>query len=248
MAGNFQDGRIAGKIQYGPPGGSSTRPTAWTDSSRPCRTWGSSSQFIGMTTDSRSFLSYPRHEYFRRLLCQILGREMDRASCPTTWSSWAASFATSAIATPNATSAFGAGPPMPLEKYSLGIGDRFRARGPGPAPGSGGRATPGRPHHTGLEQIEPRTHDHRDLRPKTRAVRRIRRSGPAAGRTPIMVDADHIGPATVDKFIGSLRLFYDRHRRPDRPTTAGRRGVRISRAMSGLSERSASPAWRRRSK
>ncbi|MBN1397998.1 MAG: glucuronate isomerase, partial [Bacteroidetes bacterium] len=35
------------------------------------------SQFVGMLTDSRSFLSYPRHEYFRRLLCNILGREME---------------------------------------------------------------------------------------------------------------------------------------------------------------------------
>ena len=40
------------------------------------------SQFVGMLTDSRSFLSYPRHEYFRRLLCNILGREMQRGLIP----------------------------------------------------------------------------------------------------------------------------------------------------------------------
>jgi glucuronate isomerase len=40
------------------------------------------SQFIGMITDSRSFLSYPRHEYFRRLLCNILGSDMERGLIP----------------------------------------------------------------------------------------------------------------------------------------------------------------------
>ena len=40
------------------------------------------SRFVGMVTDSRSFLSYPRHEYFRRLLCNILGREMEKGLLP----------------------------------------------------------------------------------------------------------------------------------------------------------------------
>jgi glucuronate isomerase len=40
------------------------------------------SQFVGMLTDSRSFLSYPRHEYFRRLLCRILGREIEQGLIP----------------------------------------------------------------------------------------------------------------------------------------------------------------------
>ncbi len=40
------------------------------------------SQFVGMITDSRSFLSYPRHEYFRRLLCNILGVEMEKGLIP----------------------------------------------------------------------------------------------------------------------------------------------------------------------
>jgi len=40
------------------------------------------SRFIGMTTDSRSFMSFPRHEYFRRLLCDILGREMENGELP----------------------------------------------------------------------------------------------------------------------------------------------------------------------
>ena len=40
------------------------------------------SRFIGMVTDSRSFLSYPRHEYFRRVLCNLLGAEMERGELP----------------------------------------------------------------------------------------------------------------------------------------------------------------------
>ena len=40
------------------------------------------SRFIGMTTDSRSFMSFPRHEYFRRLLCDMLGREMENGELP----------------------------------------------------------------------------------------------------------------------------------------------------------------------
>ena len=40
------------------------------------------SRFIGMTTDSRSILSFPRHDYFRRILCNLLGEEMDRGELP----------------------------------------------------------------------------------------------------------------------------------------------------------------------
>jgi glucuronate isomerase len=40
------------------------------------------SRFVGMVTDSRSFLSYPRHEYFRRLLCNILGRDAEQGLIP----------------------------------------------------------------------------------------------------------------------------------------------------------------------
>ncbi|HUI64376.1 MAG TPA: glucuronate isomerase [Bacteroidota bacterium] len=82
MAGNFQDGSCAGKIQYGPAwwfldqlDGMSKQIEALSDI-------GVLSQFIGMTTDSRSFLSYTRHEYFRRLLCRILGNDMTRGLVP----------------------------------------------------------------------------------------------------------------------------------------------------------------------
>lgn len=82
MAGNFQDGSFAGKIQYG---------TAWWFlDQKEGMEWqlnalsnsGLLSRFIGMTTDSRSWMSYPRHEYFRRILCNVLGREMEAGELP----------------------------------------------------------------------------------------------------------------------------------------------------------------------
>jgi glucuronate isomerase len=82
MAGNFNDGKIKGKIQYG---------TAWwfldqkdgiEKQLRTLSAMGLISTFIGMTTDSRSFLSYSRHEYFRRLLCNLFGAEMEKGTLP----------------------------------------------------------------------------------------------------------------------------------------------------------------------
>lgn len=83
MAGNFQDGSTAGKIQHG---------SAWwvldqmDGMSRQIETvsqMGLLSRFVGMLTDSRSFLSYTRHEYFRRILCNILGEDMARGLIPS---------------------------------------------------------------------------------------------------------------------------------------------------------------------
>jgi glucuronate isomerase len=82
MAGNFNDGKIKGKVQYG---------TAWwfldqkdgiKKQLRTLSAMGLMSTFIGMTTDSRSFLSYSRHEYFRRILCNLLGTEMKKGTLP----------------------------------------------------------------------------------------------------------------------------------------------------------------------
>lgn len=83
LAGSFQDGSIPGKIQFGP---------AWwfNDTSEGMRahihclsSLGLLSRFIGMLTDSRSFLSFPRHEYFRRLLCSEIGRTVENGEYPT---------------------------------------------------------------------------------------------------------------------------------------------------------------------
>jgi glucuronate isomerase len=76
MIGNFQDGRIAGKMQYGPAWWFLDQADGMTKQIEALSNLGLLGRFVGMTTDSRSFLSYPRHEYFRRLLCNILGGEM----------------------------------------------------------------------------------------------------------------------------------------------------------------------------
>jgi glucuronate isomerase len=82
LAGNFQDGSVAGKIQFG---------TAWWFlDQREAIEWqlnalshaGLLSNFIGMVTDSRSFMSLPRHEYFRRVLCNLVGADVDRGELP----------------------------------------------------------------------------------------------------------------------------------------------------------------------
>ena len=82
MIGNFQDGSVAGKVQFG--GG------WWFLDQKEAMEWqlnalsnnGLLAHFVGMLTDSRSFMSYPRHEYFRRVLCNLLGREMENGELP----------------------------------------------------------------------------------------------------------------------------------------------------------------------
>jgi glucuronate isomerase len=82
MIGNFQDGSIAGKIQYGPAWWFLDQKDGMTKQLDALSNMGLLSQFVGMVTDSRSFLSYPRHEYFRRVLCNILGTEMSKGLIP----------------------------------------------------------------------------------------------------------------------------------------------------------------------
>ena len=82
MIGNFQDGSQAGKLQFG--------SGWWYLDQKDGIEWqidalsnvGLLSHFVGMLTDSRSFMSYPRHEYFRRVLCNKLGAEMERGELP----------------------------------------------------------------------------------------------------------------------------------------------------------------------
>jgi glucuronate isomerase len=81
-AGNFQDGSTAGKIQFG--------SGWWFLDQKEAIEWqlnalshtGLLSRFIGMLTDSRSFMSFPRHEYFRRVLCDLIGREVENGELP----------------------------------------------------------------------------------------------------------------------------------------------------------------------
>jgi len=82
MAANFNDGSIAGKVQYGAAWWFLDQKSSMEKHLRDLGTFGLLSRFIGMVTDSRSFLSYPRHEYFRRILCNFIGEEVERGMIP----------------------------------------------------------------------------------------------------------------------------------------------------------------------
>jgi glucuronate isomerase len=82
MIGNFQDGTSPGKIQYGAAWWFLDQKDGIERNLNTLSSLGLLSRFVGMLTDSRSFLSFPRHEYFRRILCNILGNEMDRGELP----------------------------------------------------------------------------------------------------------------------------------------------------------------------
>ena len=82
MTGNFQDGSIPGKLQYGPPWWFMDQIDGIEKQVETLSNMGILSLFIGMTTDSRSFLSFPRHDYFRRIICNIIGRDIERGLMP----------------------------------------------------------------------------------------------------------------------------------------------------------------------
>ncbi|PTY01815.1 glucuronate isomerase [Verrucomicrobia bacterium LW23] len=82
MIGNFQDGETAGKMQFGSGWWFLDQLDGMTRQMEALSQMGLLSQFVGMLTDSRSFLSYTRHEYFRRLLCDILGNDIERGYIP----------------------------------------------------------------------------------------------------------------------------------------------------------------------
>ncbi|MCD8282747.1 MAG: glucuronate isomerase [Prevotella sp.] len=82
MAGNFQDGQTPGKIQFGAAWWFNDHLFGMRAQIDALSSQGLLSRFTGMLTDSRSFLSYPRHEYFRRLLCNILGDDITRGLIP----------------------------------------------------------------------------------------------------------------------------------------------------------------------
>jgi len=82
MIGNFQDGSIPGKIQFGSSWWFLDQKDGMEKQMNALSTLGLLSRFVGMLTDSRSFLSYPRHEYFRRILCNLLGRDVENGELP----------------------------------------------------------------------------------------------------------------------------------------------------------------------
>lgn len=82
MIGNFNDGSVAGKIQWGSSWWFLDQKDGMTKQLNTLSNMGLLSRFIGMLTDSRSFLSFPRHEYFRRLLCNLFGEEIEKGELP----------------------------------------------------------------------------------------------------------------------------------------------------------------------
>ena len=82
MIGNFNDGSVAGKVQFGSAWWFLDQKDGMTRQINALSNMGLLSRFVGMLTDSRSFLSYPRHEYFRRLLCNMLGEEIENGELP----------------------------------------------------------------------------------------------------------------------------------------------------------------------
>lgn len=82
MIGNFQDGSTAGKMQFGSGWWFLDQKDGMENQIEVLSQLGLLSRFVGMLTDSRSFLSYTRHEYFRRILCNILGNDMQKGLIP----------------------------------------------------------------------------------------------------------------------------------------------------------------------
>lgn len=82
MIGNFNDGSFPGKIQFGSGWWFLDQKDGMTKQINALSNMGLLSRFVGMLTDSRSFLSYPRHEYFRRILCNLFGQEIENGELP----------------------------------------------------------------------------------------------------------------------------------------------------------------------
>lgn len=82
MAGNFNDGSVAGKVQFGSAWWFNDQKDGMTEQMNVLSNMGLLSKMVGMLTDSRSFLSFPRHEYFRRILCNLLGDDVENGELP----------------------------------------------------------------------------------------------------------------------------------------------------------------------
>ncbi|HVO76209.1 MAG TPA: glucuronate isomerase [Ignavibacteriaceae bacterium] len=82
MIGNFQDGTHPGKLQFGSAWWFLDQKDGIKKQLNALSNMGLLSRFVGMLTDSRSFLSYPRHEYFRRILCSMIGQDIENGLIP----------------------------------------------------------------------------------------------------------------------------------------------------------------------
>lgn len=82
MIGNFNDGSVAGKVQFGSAWWFLDQKDGMTKQINALSNMGLLSRMVGMLTDSRSFLSFPRHEYFRRLICNLFGDDVENGELP----------------------------------------------------------------------------------------------------------------------------------------------------------------------
>jgi len=82
VMGCFQDGSVAGKMQLGSAWWFNDHIDGMEAQLKAVANLGLLPRFVGMLTDSRSFLSFPRHEYFRRVLCRLVGGWMQRGEAP----------------------------------------------------------------------------------------------------------------------------------------------------------------------
>ncbi len=82
MAGNYNDGSVPGKMQYGSGWWFLDQKDGMESQINTLSNMGLLSRFVGMLTDSRSFLSYPRHDYFRRILCNLIGTDIENGEIP----------------------------------------------------------------------------------------------------------------------------------------------------------------------
>lgn len=82
MIGNFNDGSVQGKVQWGSGWWFLDQKDGMIKQLNALSNMGLLSRFVGMLTDSRSFLSFPRHEYFRRILCNLFGEEIEKGELP----------------------------------------------------------------------------------------------------------------------------------------------------------------------
>lgn len=82
MTGNFNDGTLPAKVQYGAAWWFLDQKTGMEKHLKDISSLGLLRRFVGMVTDSRSFLSYPRHEYFRRIACNFIGNEIENGLIP----------------------------------------------------------------------------------------------------------------------------------------------------------------------
>ena len=85
MLGNFQDGKVVGKMQFGSGWWFLDQKDGMIRQLTALANLGNLGAFVGMLTDSRSFLSYTRHEYFRRILCNLLGGWVENGEYPQDW-------------------------------------------------------------------------------------------------------------------------------------------------------------------